>query len=199
MLVVDDSYDLNEPFFNNHSYFEWLESFTVDETQDDYRRPEYHLLIRKLWQIPYYGRIGNDKNREVDGLDLRTRYNSILAKNSGIEMEQMPDIHALFGECRVLEMLIALSMHMYDFMQDMGVYNSVSRWFWEILQNIGLDWLDDDCYEEEHGDDFVSKTINDILEGVGKKGRPGGWFWVKNWQNLEVWYQMHEYLGKFFW
>lgn len=199
MSIVDDSYDLNEPFFKNHSYLEWLESFTIDETQDEHRRPEYHLLIRKLWQIPYYGRIGNDKNREVDGLDLRTRYNSILAKNSGIEAEQMPDVHALFGECRVLEMLIALSMHMYDFMQDMGVYNSVSRWFWEIIQNIGLDWLDDDCYEDEHGDDFVNKTINDILEGVGKKGRPGGWFWVKNWQNLEVWYQMHEYLGKFFW
>lgn len=199
MLVVDDSYDLNEPFFKNHSYFEWLESFTIDETQNEYQRPEYHLLIRKLWQIPYYGRIGNDKNREIDGLDLRTRYNSILAKNSGINDKQMPDIHALFGECRVLEMLIALSMHMYDMMQDMGIYNSVSRWFWEILRNIGLDWLDDDCYIDENGDDFVTKVINDILEGVGRKNKPGGWFWVKGWQNLEVWYQMHEYLGKFFW
>ena len=111
----------------------------------------------------------------------------------------MPDIHALFGECRVLEMLIALSMHMYDMMQDMGIYNSVSRWFWEILRNIGLDWLDDDCYIDENGDDFVTKVINDILEGVGRKNKPGGWFWVKGWQNLEVWYQMHEYLGKFFW
>ncbi len=199
MSIVDETYDLNAPYFKNHSYIEWLESFTIDETMSDDRRPTYGYLLKKLWSMPFYGSIGNDDDRGDEGLELRTRYNSILARNTGVDFRLIPDANAIFGECRVLEMLVALSMRMYDLMQDMGVYNSVSRWFWEIMHNVGFDDLDDSVYLESNGDQVVENVVTDILElHERKSGRPGGWFYVSDWRNLEIWYQMHEYLSKFF-
>lgn len=199
MSIVDETYDLNAPYFKNHSYIEWLESFTIDERLSDDRRPTYRYLLRKLWSMSFYGSIGNDDDRGDEGLELRIRYNSILAKNSGISLNSIPDTNIIFGECRVLEMLVALSMRMYDIMQDMGVYNSVSRWFWEIMHNVGFDALDDSVYIESNGDAVVENVVTDILElRERKSGRPGGWFYVQDWRYLEIWYQMHEYLSKFF-
>lgn len=199
MSIVDETYDVNAPYFKNHSYIEWLESFTIDERLSDDRRPTYEYLLKKLWSMPFYGSIGNDDDRGDEGLELRIRYNSILAKNSGIDFRLIQDTNIIFGECRVLEMLIALSMRMYDIMQDMGVYNSVSRWFWEIMHNVGFDTLDDSVYLESDGDVVVENVVNDILElHERKSGRPGGWFYVSDWRHLEIWYQMHEYLSKFF-
>lgn len=201
MSIVDESYDINQPYFKGHSYIEWLESFTIDETLEERRRPTYSNLLRKLWTIPFHGSIGNDSDRGEEGLELRVRYNHILAKNSGISMDDIPNIHELFGrDCRVLEMLIALSMRMYDIMQDMGFYNSVSRWFWEIMENVGFDFLDDDTWSGYDSDKLVEQTVNDIMNLKGDKldRMPGGWFHVEGWQNLEIWYQMHAYLGRYF-
>ena len=199
MAIVDETYNLNRPYFKNHSYLEWLESYTIDERLSDDRRPRYSYLLRKLWSMPFHGSIGNDDDRGDEGLELRARYNYILAKNSNIDASRFPEAGDIFGECRVLEMLIALSMRMYDLMQDMGVYNSVSRWFWEIMHNVGFDTLDDGVYLESNGDEVVENVVTDILDlRERKSGRPGGWFYVSDWRKLEIWYQMHEYLSRFF-
>ena len=199
MSIVDESYRVNRPYFKNQSYLEWLESFTIDERLSDDRRPSYRYLIRKLWDIPFHGAIGNDKDRGEEGLELRARYNRILAKKAGDGEFVTPDVCDIYGECRVLEMLIALSMRMYDLMQDMGVYNSVSRWFWEIMHNVGFDELDDSMYDESDGDIVVESMVHDILDlRERKSGRPGGWFYVMDWREIEIWYQMHEYLKQFF-
>lgn len=206
MLQFDDAYDVNKPYFQNHSYVEWLESFTVDETMPGSRRPSYKLLIRKLWDICYLpkdGGIGNDADRGADGKELRMRYDIMLQKRPGwpemVTFERTELLRQLFGQCaRMLEMLVALSMNMYDIMLDTGVYNSVSRWFWEIVDNIGLAGMDDDCYEEMGGDDAVERVVQTILDRSGARGMEGGLFRMPNWQTTEIWYQMHAYLGGYF-
>lgn len=177
-------------------YLEYLKDFTIDETVSDERRLTYDILLNKLWDAIFHGHIGNDYDREYDGLDLRVGYTNVLMKH-GIDVGC--DIYSEFGDCRVLEMLIALSMHMYDLMQDMGLYNSVSRWFWEIMKNVGFDELDDDSYQALDGDRVVEKVLDDISNlHQRKSGRPGGWFYVKDWTDIELWYQMHEYLSRYF-
>ena len=199
VAIVNDSYDINAPYFSGRSYLDWLESFTIDEQVPDDRRLTYKKLLRKLWDIPFVGSIGNDDDRGDEGLELRTRYNDILAKKAGRGEFVTPDVHDIYGDCRVLEMLIALSMRMYDLMQDMGIYNSVSRWFWEIMSNVGFDELDDYIYDDLDGDGIVESMVNDIQSlHERKSGRPGGWFYVEDWRSLEIWYQMHEYLSRFF-
>lgn len=194
--VLDDTYTVNDRYFNGRSYLEWLESFTIDERIVDDRRNEYHKLIRALWSIDFKPSIGNDDDRAAEGIELRTRYNDILAKKSGDGEFVTPDVRGIFGECRVLEMLIALSMHMYDFMQDMNTYNSVSRWFWEIMENVSLDFLTDDLWKTvPNADDFVHDICEEIMQRKGRGvGRRYGWFSLYDWENMEIWYQMHSYL-----
>lgn len=199
MAIIDESYRVNEPYFENRSYLEWLESFTIDETVDDNRRLSYRNLLKTLWDIPFKPLLGNDDDRAAEGLELRSRYDYILAKASGGDMFTPPDVDAIFGECRVLEMLIALSMRMYDLMQDMGFYNSVSRWFWELMKNVGFDILDDDTWETTNRpQEFVERIVVGIMNGYGHRNRPGGWFYVEGWQSMEIWYQMHMYLNRYF-
>lgn len=201
MALVDESYSLNTPYFDNSSYVDWLESFTIDETIPDDRRPEYTNLIRTLWEIDYIPSLGNDRDRAVEGLELRTRYRKILAKKAGEGEFYTPDIQEIFGECRVLEMLIALSMRMYDLMQDLGLYNSVSRWFWEIMSCVGFDSLDDSCWVDGRDDILVEECVKHIMNRDGVRSREdwgGGWFDIYDWQSMEVWYQMHAYLRRYF-
>lgn len=200
VAILDDSYDLNEQYFDNNSYFEWLESFTKDEQLLNSDK-QYDKLLRALWDIPFYGTIGNDSDRGEEGLELRVRYNDILSRKSGNGEFHTPDVRDIFGECRVLEMLIALSMHMYDLMQDMGVYNSVSRWFWEIMRNVGFDKFDNQRFNKRTKY-IIEKTVYDIsnpnYDDHSKIGTRGGWFNSRNWQEIEIWYQMHEYLRGYF-
>lgn len=199
MLIVDETYDINRPYFNNRSYFDWLCSFTIDERISDDRRLSYNKLLKKLWDIPFHGSIGNDDDRGDAGLELRTHYNDILARKAGHGNFHTPDVRDIYGECRVLEMLIALSMRMYDLMGDMGLYNSVSRWFWEIMDNVGFSDFDDTEYDILDGDETVESIVSDILDLREREyGRPGGWFYVHDWRELEIWYQMHEYLRRYF-
>ena len=203
MAIIDSNYKVNEPYFENRSYLEWLESFTIDETVDDDRRLTYHKLLKTLWDIPFKPLLGNDDDRAAEGLELRSRYNFILDKNSGGGNFTPPDVDAIFGECRVLEMLVALSMRMYDLMQDMGIYNSVSRWFWEIMSNVGFDVLNDDTWNESDmsafsNKQFVRYSCEEIMQGFGQAiGKKGGWFFLEDWNTIEIWYQMHRYLKQY--
>lgn len=197
MAILDDSYDVTNRYFSNESYVKWLESFTIDEAKSDDERLLYSKLIKELWSIEFRPSFGNDVDRALDGLELRARYNDILARKAGRGKFYTPDVKEIFGECRVLEMLVALSMHMYDFMQDMGFYNSVSRWFWEIMNRVGFDILDDDSWYSEDFDPelYINETCRHIMDRDGiYVGRKGGWFWIFDWENKEIWYQMHDYL-----
>ena len=200
VAILDESYTLNELYFTGRSYLEWLESFTIDERIDSNRRLTYHKLIMQLWEIEFEPSIGNDHDRAAEGLELRARYNDILARKAGEGDFTTPDVEAIFGKCRVLEMLVALSMRMYDLMQDMGIYNSVSRWFWEIMKNVGFDNFDDAIWidEELNSRSFVRYVCDEIMHGFGQAvGRRGGWFYVEDWDSIEIWYQMHKYLKRY--
>ena len=198
MSILDDDYDLNQRYFNNESYFDWLKSFTIDERVHDDERLSYSKLIKQLWKIEFVPELGNDVDRASDGLDLRTRYNDILAKKAGHGEFYTPDVRDIFGKCRVLEMLIALSMRMYDMMQDLGIYNSVSRWFWEIMESLDFEFLDDNNWHDDGWNPtyrFVNCTCEHIMYHDGPYvGGQGGWFRLNNWENMEIWYQMNEYL-----
>ena len=203
--IVDKSYSVNAPYFKNESYVEWLESFTIDETVSDISRRSYHELIDALWTIPFRANLGNDIDRAEEGLELRNKYNYILSKKAGDGDFITPDVHEIFGECRVLEMLVALSMRMYDVMMYTDIYNSVSKWFWTIMRIIGFDTLDDDNWVEGVYGSFnlVCDICSDIMDhreyfDDGTALIYGGWFGVHGWQRMEIWYQMHAYLQRYF-
>ena len=203
MAIVDESYNLNGPYFDGSSYVEWLESFTIDERVSDDRRLTYEHLLKTLWEIYYIPSIGNDDDRAAEGIELRRRYYNVLTRQTGVRVygDAAEDLEKIFGRCRVLEMLVALSMRMYDLMQDLGVYNSVSRWFWEIMQCVGFDELDDISWQGSRDKRLVNEVCNSIMTLSGNRSSSewgGGWFGLSEWKELEIWYQMHAYLSRFF-
>lgn len=191
MSVSDSGADerINK-IFQQNAYLQWLESFTIDDSIPRENLCSYRNLLYTLWDIQWEGNvknIGNDSDREDDGFELRLRYCRIAYNN------RMLDARSEYGEIRVLEVLIALSMHIYDLMLDTNVYNSVSRWFWEMLENTGLDYFDDYVWSIDDAEN-VRKIVTDILQRKAKQG----WFSNNGWHSTEVWYQMHEYLSDYF-
>lgn len=186
------------------SYFDWLTSFIEDEEQEA-NGVTYDCLLKKLWSIPYRPSLGNDLDRAEDGIALRQMYDDIVDRELDryprcVNMKSFEYAEDIYGDCRVLEMLVALSMRMCDIMQDTGVDNSVSRWFWEIMENVAFDILHDDVWFEYDGDDLVERHVNRIMDRdirSGQNGR-GGWFYVRGWTRIEIWYQMHNYLKPLF-
>lgn len=178
MKTWDNEYD---KYYDN--YLEWLMDFASGEGGSDSLSACDKRTLLELWSINWEGRsknIGNDLDRERDGYALRTRYAGIIY---GFDVPI--GIEDIYGPVRVLEVLIAISMHMYDIMMDTNVYNSVGRWVWEMIGNAGLDGLQGEELE---------KKVTDILQR--KDGF--GWFSLPDCAGLEVWYQMHEYLLRYF-
>lgn len=114
-------------------YYMWLLD-KVDALHGD--RANYSLLMQLLYSTKYEYAFVMDSNRAKSGENLR----SIFALEEGYYLE---DVHQ--GPCSVLEMLIALADNMAFDTED-----TVSRWFWEMLDNLGISNMDDNHYDEEY-------------------------------------------------
>lgn len=199
-MLVEELNKYPNLYFNGGTYVDWLKSFTMDESIETERRPSYDRLLKKLWDIPYRPAVGNDHSRAVDGMGLRNDYRQFVGLEFGLrDTRRIRLSDDIYGPCRVLEMLIALSMRMFDMMQDMGYFNSVARWFWEIIENVGLDECTD-LYFNSHPEcsEIIDELVNDILDSKDHGWQPGGWFYLSGWWRTELWYQMNAYLSEYF-
>ena len=182
--------------YSDEAYFEWLKSMVIDERFSRNKRISYDKFLKMLWDIPYTPLLGNDIDREIEGLCLRNEY----ANEFDLWFELGTGDVDIWGPCRVLEMLIGLSRRMYDIMYGSNTDNSIDRWFWAMIENVGLIDSTDGYFEKHPRDVEITKcVIEEIVGGVnrGKGLYPGGWFYVKNWDRIELWYQMNRYLMRF--
>lgn len=127
-----------------------------------------------------------DSNRTKDGLNLRNRF----ARETNHPYSDV----ALYlcGGCSVLEMLAALSIRCgEDIMGD-----DPSKWFWTMINNLGLIGMTDTYYDEEYVHEVIENMMN---RRYGEDGK-GGLFYVKNPRNdmrkVEIWYQMCWYIDE---
>lgn len=164
-------------------YFKWLYRQVGAVTQRDPSR-SFWRLMRQLYRKEFVWFVPNDHNRAEDGRDLRLRF----VNYSGVT----PDEDWMDLGCSMLEMLIALS-HRLNF--ETGI--PPKRWFWELLENLGLD----DLCDENYGD-LTHEAVNDILEQVNDRtyapDGTGGLFPLKHsdydQRDVEIWYQLCAYL-----
>ena len=145
-----------------------------------YRKPNYEKLIDQLHNTVYIFSIPMDENREMDGLYLRR----------GLwEIDDRP--------CSVLEMLVALSRRMNDYLGSINDDES-GRIFWEMLSNLGLLKFTDDRYSQEDVSLILARWMNRRFDFDGR----GGIFPIEGTPNdqrrLEIWSQMHEYLTRYY-
>ena len=162
-------------------YFDWLCMIAIP---DGGKRADYAKLLMTLMDIPFVWHVSRDRNRAADGLELRDIYE-----------DETGELCDQGGECTVLEMLIALAIRCNDeIMYDPDDPKRADRWFWMMIENLGLDIFVDK--------NFSKVSILDILDTFMDKNGQKCLFPVQNcpqnYPQMELWSQLNWYLMRRF-
>jgi hypothetical protein len=172
---------MSEPL--DELYFRWLYA-QVGPVRLKNPSRTYWSLLKLLHTKEFVWIIPNDDNRLEDGRDLRDEFVYEI-RHMDVEPEWMS-----LG-CSMLEMLIGLARRLW-FEDDRF---QIDEWFWHLMENLGLsNFSDRGGWDEQDVDDILSAVIWRIYEPDGS----GGLFPLKDAQEdqreVELWYQMSEYL-----
>lgn len=171
-------------------YYIWLKNL-IDT--DSHLAWKYKKLLKYLYEREYTWVIPNDSNRNLDGLELRTRYE----REVGINPEEA--FEHLDGSCSVLEMMVALACRMeVEIMHDDDFGDRSADWFWNMIGSLGLSEQIDDRFDMN----FVEKSIDILVENRFQRDGRGSLFTLttcrKDLRKVEVWYQMNYWLEENF-
>lgn len=172
-------------------YYEWLISKIYSNDPD----LPYNQLFWSLFNTQFIYTLDMDKNREVDGLNLRYQF----ASNVGIS-DNVIDI-AVDHPCSMLEMMIALAIKCEYIMDDDSEGDRTSQWFWCMIQNLGLGRMTDDNFDEHIYTDIMNRFVNREYDSDGK----GGLFTINtnrniglvDARNIDIWYQAMFFLDDY--
>lgn len=147
-------------------------------------------LLAYLFDTPFTWsyKIPTDANRAKDGMLLRDRY----ANETGDFL-----LYSDRSEpCSVLEMLVALSIRIEeDIMAEPGDERP-EKWFWEMIENLGLYSAKDKDYRE----DLVQGIVDTWLKRKYRDDGRGGLFPLKHptkdQRLTSIWDQMNFYLNE---
>ena len=167
------------------AYFDFLLSFLDEEESGLPSVLDAYHLLSKLHRIEFRYSAMMDRNRDMDGREWRNRYGGELPP----AFRKRP--------ASVLEVLLGLADRMAFELDD---EESLAPYFWEMIDNLGLDCTDYD-YK-------IDKTINRWMSRQYDSHGRGGIFPLEsvpefygsnefpNQNRLELWYQMQLYLAE---
>lgn len=178
-------YDLRE------LYLEWLCEKVTDNYYHDGH--SYRKLMHFLMSINFYYSIPMDGNRADDGMDLRYRF-GYETNREDVEIATLLDVYP----CSVLEMLVALAIRCEEqLMFNPEAGNRTDIWFWDMLTNLKLDYMDDEHYSENEVRSIIFKWLNHEYSPNGE----GGLFTIRNpkrdLRGVEIWYQLNWHLAEY--
>lgn len=166
-------------------YFSWLIDLITPVPRSVVVRN--HLLLYILYTRPFLvnPKVPLDNNRLYDGLELRQRF---IQETGQYRFRFMSD------ECSILEMLISLAIRIEETVGG-EVRNSVSRWFWEMMDNLGVKNAQDIEFINHMLDILINREYN-------YDGTDGGLFIIKDPRKslteTELWYQAMWYITKLY-
>ena len=166
-------------------YFEWLKS------QVDFLDfPEkYDRLFSALQARIFTYKHPMDKNRAMDAISMRDLYREETEKRAPSNV--LPPT--------VLEFFVAISKRM-NYICSSFDQDKTKEIFWRLMANLKLNDMSDVRYEILGGD----RQVNDILDRFLDRqyevdGSDGGLFPMarprQNQREIEIWYQMNQYLS----
>ena len=164
-----------------NEYFEWI----CKKIDAEGSKANFSQLLQQLHSIEFTYILLKDSNRAEDGLSLRYRF--------GYETG-LPDV-LLEGPCSVLEMMVALCIRAEEtIMDDPEIGDRTGQWFWGMIINLGLGYMDNARFDISYVNEVISKFLTRNYEPSGK----GGLFTIKgcpyDLRNVEIWYQLNWYL-----
>lgn len=169
-------------------YFRWMFDLVCGRRYA--KEVSFRKLLEHLHNTRFIFSIPKDENRAEDGIDLRYRFVRIIHKENYLDY--------LDGPCSVLEMMVALAIHMEEGVMDDPEYGDrTGQWFWGMVVNLGLGSMTDNRYDERYVNDILDRFLDRDYEPDGR----GGLFTVKDTdvdlRSVEIWYQMCWYLDEF--
>lgn len=172
----------------NDLYFEWMYQLVDGEGYSEGN--SYRKLFKHLHKTEFIFSVPMDGNRADDGTDLRYRFAYENSHDNRIITTYLDD-----RPCSVLEMMVALSLRCEeDIMDDPDIGDRTGEWFWGMVQNLGLDLMDDSNFDAVYTDDIISRFLEREYSPDGN----GGLFTVENCKydlrDIEIWYQMCWYM-----
>lgn len=167
--------------------------FLVDRINcNKYRVERYTMLLKTLYDMEFYWVNAFDQNRALSGLNLRKDYEDEFGGNP---------YEILDGQCSVLEMMVALSIDCEEkIMGDVRnpYENNTPRWFWSMIENVGLADASNINYDEEKVRIIFQRILNREYEWNGD----GSLFPIihpmEDMRNVEIWYQLNWWLNEQF-
>ena len=142
--------------FDWFGYFEWLVN-TVDIGEHEDMLPVLSYLFKKdyIWYKDL------DGTQAMNGVALRKKYANEFCPEIDGDFKSKP--------CSVLEILVALSLAVEDDICGEPGEEDPGRWFWEWLENLGID---ERCTGKGYSKDYLDQCIDDWLEGdITKNGK----------------------------
>lgn len=179
--------------FNQATYFEWLCGF-VENKYEPVAAGSHRLLLKRLYELEFYAVLERDSDRVYEGLDMRNRYD-----DTRMYPDDRPD---RFAPCNMLEAMIA----MCDAVEETTMANAqygdrTAKWFWLMIENAGLDTLDDISYTHDT-DDYITSVIARINERRYQANGDGSFFPLRNpradMREVDLWYQFQWYITENF-
>lgn len=170
----------------NIEYFTWLISIVDRHTCS--RELSFARLLRHLHDLEFQYSMERDENRAEAGLGLRYRFSCERTDLHDVEFH-------LDGPCSMLEMMVALAIHMEEIMDDPQIGDRTSQWFWSMIINLGLGSMTDTRFDREHVNTAILRFINREYEPDGR----GGLFTIRDCtrdvRDVEIWVQACWYMG----
>lgn len=163
-------------------YLTWLYS-QVGDVQERNPSHTYWRLLKQLYTTEFVWFIPNDDNRVEDGRCLRHEF----LQNEGLFPVDPNWMHL---GCSMLEMLIGLSRRLA-----FEAEGEPAAWFWKLIENVGLEYYNDNMpYQEEQVDEVLKRIIFRTYRRNGE----GGLFPLRHAREdqtrVELWYQLNAYL-----
>lgn len=173
-----------------NAYFEWMIRLVCDGKYS--RKLSWRKLFRLLHGTEFIYILEMDGNRADDGIDLRYRF----AYENRYDVELMQE--ALDNRpCSMLEMMVALSQRCEEHItDDPDSGNRTGKWFFEMIESLGLLDMDDDHFDKIICSDILVRFMRREYLPNGQ----GGLFTIQDsihdMRRAEIWYQMMWYLNE---
>ena len=146
----------------------------------------YYLLIKALYKKEFYWVNDMDENRSDEGKDLRY----IFADECGLD--EVPD--EINGACSVLEMMIGLAKRWNNEVSLTEDEDRSDEYFWQMVTNLGLEGCTDDKFDPV----MVREKLDILLDRDYPDDGKGSLFPLErskeSQKNIEIWYQLQNYL-----
>lgn len=136
---------------NECRYFDYLLGLIATDGVDNYK-----ILLNILFSTDFRWSIHNDDNRATDGIEIRYDFE----QDCNIDEDEFMELMLI--PCSVMEVICGLAIRMDLVMRDPEEPH-INRWFWEMIDNLGLLIYDDGAFERGDWNFTDVKNVLDIF------------------------------------